>query len=297
MPLRHFLLALVVVTIWGLNFIALKIGLAEIPPILMCGLRFMFTSIPAIFFVPFPRHVKAYQVATYGIVMFALQFIFLFVGLHVGITPGMASLVMQVQLLFTILFVGLFLKEWPDSIQSLGAFISFFGIVLIAFHLDASVSFAGFVCILAAAASWGMGNLVSKKIKTPNIIGLIVWGAFFAFPLVFMTSLIIEGSQSIQFAYQHITLSGVLSLLYTVYLSTLVGYGLWNWLLSKYTVGTIVPFTLLVPIFGMVSSILFFHEPFEGWKVSSAVLVMVGLTINMSSSYIYQFWNTRLIKA
>lgn len=296
MPLRHFLLALVVVTIWGLNFIALKIGLAEIPPILMCSLRFMFTSIPAIFFVPFPRHVKVYQVASYGIVMFALQFIFLFVGLHIGITPGMASLVMQTQLLFTILFVGFWLKEWPDFIQSLGALISLMGIALIGFHLDASVTLAGFVCILVAAGSWGMGNLLTKKTKTPDIIGLIVWGAFFAFPLVLMTSLIIEGRQSILVAYQQITLTGVWSLVYTVYLSTLVGYGLWNWLLSKYTVGTIVPFTLLVPIFGMVSSVWFFHEPLDGWKATSAILVMLGLTINMLSPYISQFLNTRLIK-
>lgn len=297
MPLRHFILALVVVTIWGLNFIALKIGLEEIPPILMCSLRFMFTSIPAIFFVSFPRHVKAYQVACYGIVMFALQFVFLFMGLHWGMTPGMASLVMQIQLLFTIVFVGIFLGEWPDFIQLFGAFISLAGIVLIAFHLDASVPFSGFLCILAAAASWGMGNLLTKKIKTPDIIGLIVWGAFFAFPLVFMVSLMLEGTEGLSRAYQHLTAAGVFSLIYTVYLSTLVGYGLWNWLLSKYAVGTIVPFTLLVPIFGMVSSVLFFHEPFEGWKASSALLVMLGLTINMLSPYIYQLRNDPLLKA
>ncbi len=282
MPISHLLLTLLVVVIWGLNFIFVKLGLEEISPLLLCALRFFLASIPAVFFIK-PPSVPFRIVALYGLVMFALQFSLVFMGMHVGMTPGMASLIMQVQVFFSMFFAVLFLGEQPSISQVAGALVAFMGIGLVALHFDTNVSLLGFILILAAAATWGVGNLITKKIKTTNFIAVIVWGSFVACLPMFLLSLIFEGPHRIVTSYHHLTWQGIGSLLYIVYASTWVGYGIWNWLLGRYSVGMIVPFTLLVPVVGILSSILLLGEPFQLWKLNAGLLVISGLCINILS--------------
>jgi O-acetylserine/cysteine efflux transporter len=283
MPISHLLLTLLVIVIWGVNFIFVKLGLEEISPLLLCALRFLFASIPAVFFIK-PPDVPFRIVALYGLVMFALQFSFVFMGMHVGMTPGMASLIMQVQVFFTLFFAVLFLGEQPSIGQVVGALVSFIGIGLVAMHFDKNVSLLGFLLILAAAASWGVGNLITKKIKTTNLISVVVWSSFVACLPMFLLSLIFEGPHSFVASYNHLTWQGIGSLLYIVYASTWVGYGIWNWLLSRYPVGMIVPFTLLVPLVGILSSVLLLGEPLQLWKLVACLLVISGLCINILST-------------
>lgn len=283
MPIAHLLLLLLVIIIWGLNFIFVKLGLEEISPLLLCALRFFLASIPAVFFIK-PPAVPFRIVAAYGLVMFGLQFGFVFIGMNVGMTPGMASLIMQVQVFFSMFFAVLLLGERPSIGQVVGALVSFMGIGLVAMHFDSNVSLLGFILILAAAASWGVGNLITKKIKATNLISVVVWGSFVACLPMFTLSLIFEGPQSIVTSYNHLTWKGIGSLLYIVYASTWVGYGIWNWLIGRYPVGMIVPFTLLIPVVGILSSVLILAEPFQLWKLVSGLLVISGLCINIIST-------------
>ena len=288
MPVPHIFLAILVATIWGLNFIFIKLSLIEFHPLLLCSLRFILASVPAIFFIK-PPAMLFRLVALYGIVMFALQFAFLFVGMHIGMTPGMASLIMQVQMFFSIFFAYIALAETPKLMQIIGALISFIGIGLVGLHLDQNnITFLGFLCILAAATAWGLGNLITKMNNKINMISLVIWGNFIAFIPMAILTLIIEGPSSIIYSYNNVSIIGISSLLYTVCLSTWVGYISWNWLLSKYPMGTIVPFTLLVPIVGMLSSVLIMNEPFETWKIFTSVLVITGLYINVMSNKLYR---------
>ena len=288
MPISHVLLALLVVFVWGINFIFVKLGLDEISPLLLCALRFLLASIPAVFFIK-PPIVSFRIVAIYGLVMFALQFSLVFTGMKVGMTPGMASLIMQVQVFFSMFFAIIFLGEKPGLGQLFGALVAFTGIGLVAFHFDQNVSLLGFLCILGAAATWGIGNLITKKIKSANLIAVIAWGSFVACLPMFVLALIFEGPASFVSSYQHITIKGLSSLFYIVYISTWVGYGVWNWLLSRYPVGVIVPFSLLVPVVGILSSILVFGEPFELWKLVAGILVISGLCINILSTRYFAF--------
>jgi len=286
MPVSHILLALLVVIVWGANFIFVTFGLEEISPLLLCALRFLFASVPAVFFIKLPN-APFKIVALYGLVMFALQFAFLFVGMHAGMTTGMASLLIQVQVFFSMFFAVIFLGEQPNIGQIIGALVSFMGIGLVAMHFDSDISLAGFIFILAAAATWGIGNLITKKIKNANMIGLIVWGSFVAFVPMFFFSLIFEGPASFVSSYQHLTWRGVGSLFYIVFASTWVGYGVWNWLIARYPVGMIVPFTLLVPVVGILSSVLVLGEPFQPWKLLAGLLVISGLCINLLGSRLF----------
>ncbi len=280
MPITHLLLALLVVVIWGINYLFVKLGLDEISPLFLCAIRFILASIPAIFFIK-PPAMSFKTVALYGFVMFAMQFSLLFFGMHAGMTPGMAALVLQVQVFFSLFFAAVLLGEVLYLRQIVGALISFLGIGVVMIHLDRTASLVGFLLILAAAASWGAGNLITKKAKNINMIALVVWGSFIAAPPMLLLSLIFEGPSSMVYTYHHLTRTGITSVLYIVYASTWIGYGVWNWLLSRYPLGMIVPFTLLIPIVGVMSSVLILGEPFQAWKLLAGILVITGVCINL----------------
>lgn len=286
MPITHLFLALLVVVIWGLNFLFVKLALHEISPLFLCVLRFVLASIPAIFFIKLPA-VPFRVILSYGLIMFALQFSFLFVGMHVGMTPGMGSIIMQTQVFFSMFFAALFLGEKASIWQVFGALISFTGIGIVAMHFDKNVSLLGFGCILAAAAIWGFGNLITKRNHHVNMIALVVWGSFVAWIPLLLLSLLVEGPRTIMHTFQHLTWQSVGSLFYIVYASTWVGYGVWNWLVSRYPVGMVVPFTLLVPVVGVLSSVLLLDEPFYLWKLVAGLLVISGLFINLFGARLF----------
>jgi len=280
MPIQHFLLAIMVVVLWGVNFIFVSIALTEIPPLLLCAIRFLITSVPAIFFFKLPRE-DFKMIAIYGLVMFALQFSLLFIGMDAGMSAGMTSLIMQLQVFFSMFFAAILLGQNPRGTEIIGALISFSGIGIVAMHLDKNVTFLGFILILAAAATWGIGNLITKKLKKVNMISLIVWSSFIAFFPMMLISMIFEGLNSAQLAYQNITWLGAFSVFYIVAGSTWIGYVTWNWLVRRHPVNLIVPFTLLVPIVGLLTSALFLGEKLYTWKIVSAVLVIGGLAFNI----------------
>lgn len=288
MPISHLFLALLVVLVWGINFLFVSFGLTEISPLLLCALRFLLASVPAIFFVKLPN-ASFRIIALYGLVMFALQFALLFIGMSLGMPAGIASILIQVQVFFSMFFAIILLGEQPNIGQIIGALVSFSGIALVAMHFDKDISLAGFIFILAAAATWGIGNLITKKIKgdSNNMMALIVWGSFIACIPMFLISLAIEGSANFVSTFTHITWKGFGSLLYIVFASTWVGYGVWNWLMARYPVGMIAPFTLLVPVIAMLSSVIFLGEPFYMWKLTAGLLVLSGLCINILGSRLF----------
>ncbi|KTC65594.1 integral membrane protein (plasmid) [Legionella adelaidensis] len=283
MPISHLLCTLLVVVIWGLNFIFVKFALDEMSPLMLCALRFLLASLPAIFFIK-PPAIPFRMVATYGLIMFAMQFSFFFLGMHAGMTPGLASLVMQVQVFFSMLFAAIFLKDKPVPIQVFGALLAFGGIAIVALHCDQNVTISGFILILLAAATWGFGNLITKKAKKINMMALVVWGSFVASIPLTVLAFLFEGPETIFTSLRAISIWGVVSVLYIVYFSTWIGYGVWNWLISRYPVNTIVPFTLLVPVVGLVSSVIILDEPFQQWKLLASIMVLTGLCFHIVSA-------------
>ena len=280
MPIAHLLLTLLVVVVWGINFLFVKLALNEMTPFWLCVVRFLLASLPAMLWIK-PPQMPLRVVALYGLVMFTMQFGFVFLGMHVGMPPGMTSIVMQVQVFFSMFFAAFYLKEIPYPWQIVGAFIAFLGIGLIAMHFDSNATLSGFLCILAAAASWGAGNLITKKYHHVNMMGLVIWGSFFASIPMLVLALLFEGPQQLIQNYHQTDTLGIISVLYITYGSTWLGYGTWNWLISRYPVSTMVPFTLLIPIVGVFSSAFWLGEPLQSWKMIAGALVIGGLSINI----------------
>ena len=280
MRLHHMALALLVVAIWGINFVVIKVGLKEIPPILLCALRFFLAAFPAIFFIRRPP-VPFYMIIKFGLIMFALQFALLFSGMHAGTTAGLASLLLQIQVFFTVLLAVVFLAERPSVWQIAGALVAFSGIGFVAANIGGEVSAYGLLLIVAAAALWGVGNLMSKQFGKIDMLALVVWSSLIAWPpLLLLSSLMEPDSWRIE-VFTHISWLTVGAIGYIVYPVTLLGFAAWSWLLSRYPASTVAPFTLLVPVFGFTASTLLLDEPLQSWKIIAAALVISGLCINL----------------
>lgn len=281
MRLQHMALALLVAAIWGGNFVAIKIGLKEIPPILLSALRFFLAAFPAVLFIRRPA-AQFRMVLAFGLVMFTLQFALLFCGMQAGTTAGLASLILQLQVFFTIALAVVFLAERVTVWQIGGALTACSGIGFIAVHLGGEISMQGLVLILGAAASWGLGNLIAKKLGKVDMLALVVWGSLVAWPPLLFLSFLLESSRWGEMG-RLSELSGLTlgAVAYIVYLSTHLGYAVWNGLLSRYPASIVAPFTLLVPLFGFAGSALVFGEPLYGWKINAAMLIIAGLCINL----------------
>jgi O-acetylserine/cysteine efflux transporter len=276
----HLFLAILITAIWGFNFIMLHLGLKQVSPQTLGFIRFFGSAFPAIFFVKKPN-IPFRIILLYGFIMFALQFSFLFSGLATGVPAGIASLIMQTHVFFTIFLGLLFLNEEPNKWQIVGGIISFCGIGLIGLHLNKEIPISGLLLILGAALTWGIGNLITKKIKGVNMLSLVVWGSFVAWPPLLVSTIFIDGFDNLVYTFEHLSWVSVISIFYIIYLSTLIGFAVWSNLLARYPTAVVAPFTLLVPIFGMFCSSLFLGEPLQHWKLYAAALVISGLCINL----------------
>ncbi len=283
----HLMLAILVPAIWGLNFIFIKLALHDVPPILLTALRFLFSAFPAVLFIKKPK-IPWDLLLGYGLFMFGLQFSLLFMGLQAGIAPGLASLIAQLQIFFSMILAAVFLKEKPSIWQIMGACIAFLGMGYAWMHLTDTGSTLGFILVVAASLSWGMGNIFVKLINPKtNMMALVIWGSLVACPPLMILSYALEGYDTIISSITHCSWLTWVSLCYIVYFSTWIGYSAWSWLLRTYCVTTIVPFTLLVPLFGMLGAYLVFSESIQSWKIISALLVLLGLCIHLFGSHLF----------
>jgi len=283
MPITHQLLAVFVALIWGTNFVFIELGLNDLPPFLFASLRFAFAALPLVFFLPRPKVPWRYLIA-YGVFIGFGQFGLLFWVMGSHISPGLASLVIQVQAVFTILLALMLFKEtirWP---QMAALVVSFVGILLIAVQGNTDATPIGLAVILIAALSWAAGNLVVKRSGKVHIISFLAWSSLFAVPPLALMSYYLEGPTLINQSLASATWHAWAIVLWQTIGNTLIGYGLWNLLLQRHAAALVAPWALLVPVFGMAASGVFLYEAMPWWKWVAAILIIAGLVINLRST-------------
>ncbi|WP_191831618.1 EamA family transporter [Pseudomonas fluorescens] len=280
MPLKDLLLALVVIVVWGVNFVVIKVGLDGLPPMLLGALRFALVAFPAMLLVKRPQLPWCWLIA-YGATISLGQFAFLFEAMNNGMPPGLASLVLQSQAFFTLFFAAVFLGERLRVASVLGLLVAAGGLALIGSENGASVPFFALLLTLCAASMWAMGNIITRRFGNIDLVALVIWGGLIPPLPFFALSWWLEGPALIESALRGIGWSSILSLAYLAFVATMLGYSLWGQLLSRYPAGKVAPFSLLVPVVGLSSSALLLGErltPMQGW---GALLVMAGLLINV----------------
>jgi O-acetylserine/cysteine efflux transporter len=271
-------LALSVVFIWGTNFVVIRWGLDGLPPFLFATLRFSFSALPWLLFIRRPA-VPWHKLAAFGVLLGVGQFALLFLAMRADISPGLASLVIQVQVFFTIGLSMVALGERVRGYQLVGLLLAVAGLVVIASHLDATLTVKGLALILAAAFFWACANMVVKTVGRVDMLGFMVWTSLFAVPPLLALSLWLEGPQLIATSVVNASAGVWACVLWQAIGNTLFGYGAWNWLLARHPAATVTPMALLVPVFGMGASALSLGEPLPAWKVGAGALVLCGLVV------------------
>lgn len=278
--------ALVVVVVWGLNFVVMKWGLATLSPLVLCALRFLAASLPFLLFVRPPRHLSWGVMAAYGLVQGVGQFGLLFTGMQLGMPAGMSSVVLQTQAFITMLMAAALLGETPHRWQWLGLCIAIGGLAFIgAAHGDGAsgMTLAGFLLTVGAAAMWAGSNLLTRVAARQGPyepVSFIVWSSVFPIVPLLLLACVVDGTEAVVQQLRGLGGRELGVVAYLALLSTLLGYGLWTRLLQRYAASTVAPLSLLVPVVGLLSAMLLLGERPTAWQWMGTLGVLAGMVIN-----------------
>jgi len=280
---KDMLLGLAIIFAWGFNFVVIRWGLDALTPMMLGGLRFLVIAVIGSLFFPRPKTPLKW-IVVYALSLNFGQFAFLFTAMQFGMPAGLASLVLQSQAIFTLLFAALFFKEYVRPYQLLSIGVAASGLAVIGLHgEDTTMTVLGFAITLAAASSWALGNIVTKTISKKGYesnVNLIVWACWFPPVPFFICAYFVDGSDVMLSNILNIDWKTIATLAYLAIVATIVGYGLWSHLMSRYSAGTVAPLTLGVPVVGLASAALFLDEKIGPFQWLGIVLVLIGLIMN-----------------
>jgi O-acetylserine/cysteine efflux transporter len=288
---RDLALILVVVALWGFSFVPIKVGLREIPPFALAALRFLFAAVPLVFFVRRPR-MPAWVVVAYGVAIGVCQFGLLFLGMKLGMPAGLSSIVIQVQVFFTIGLGVAFLRERVRPENVIGAAVAALGIVVLATYKiqgGATSTLLGLFLVLLAAVGWAAGNIVAKHAAgehEADMFALVVWSSLVPpLPLAAL-AYAFEGGEAMLHAVASASVLAWGCAVFLAYAATLFGFASWARLLHRYPTALVSPFALLIPVSGLASGALFLGESLAPMQAVGAALVLAGLAVNVGGARI-----------
>lgn len=280
MPIRDFFLALLVVAIWGFNFVVIKVGVTDVPPLFLNAMRFILVVLPWVFFIKKPQTRWIY-IFGFGLFLGVIQFGLLFPAMKWGMSASLSSIVLQLQAFFTILFAFLLLGEKPKSWQIIGAVVAFCGIAIIGADRYTGGVLVPFIMVVAAASSWGVANIITKKAGQVDMLNFVVWASLVPpLPLLGL-SLLLEDHAAIWMAITQPTLPAIGAAFYLAYPTTILGFGIWNQLLKKHPASLVAPFSLMVPVFGVLSGSFFLGESMSTAAIIGGTIILLGLMLNV----------------
>jgi O-acetylserine/cysteine efflux transporter len=280
LPLSHALLALMVVAVWGTNFVVIHFAIAQFDPMLTAALRFTFATLPWVFILKRPA-VPWRDLALYGLIGGAGQFGCLFVAMQHDISPGLASLVIQMQAFFTIGLAVWLMSERVQAFQLVALALAAGGLGLVAFEAHGAATPRGLVLTLLAGLCWAGANMIVKRAGKVNALAYIVWSSLFAVPPLFALAVWHDGWASIAQAVTRATALGWTAAAWQGLGNSIFGFGVWSWLLARHPAATVTPTAMLVPVFGLGASAVMLGEPLQPWKIAATVLVLSGLALNL----------------
>lgn len=289
LPPLHAALALAVIAVWGTNFVIMKYALGHLPPLTLATLRFTFAAVPAVFFCRRPAGWG--NLAAYGLAIGVGQFGCIYVAMNGHISPGLASLVIQVQAFFTIGLAMALTGERVKGFQVAALLLAAAGLGWLMVHANAEVTPAGLGLTLAAALGWAGGNIVARRAGRVNMVAYVVWSSLFAAPALLGLALWLEGPQVMAAGILGADAGTWAAVAWQSLGNSLFGYAAWAWLLARHPAATISPLSLLVPVFGMGASAIVLHEALPGWKLTAAALVLSGLALNT----LWPMWRRRAV--
>ncbi|WP_417559285.1 EamA family transporter [Marinomonas sp.] len=278
MKLRDFGLLFALMALWGLNFSVIKLGVNSVHPLVLTALRFSFAVFPLIFFIKKPdvpwRYLIAYGLS-FGVGVWGLTTL----SIGAGVSAGMASLLLDMSVVSSLLVGWLCLNEAITRNKLLGAGLALLGLALIMYSEGGSVTGKGLVLVLMASMFWSVNGLIVKRANTKAIFAFNIWGMLFAPLPLLLLAVTFEGTQVVTELPNQFTQWTLFSALFQAYPTTLLGYWFWNKMIMKYSVSSVAPMTLLVPVFGILGGYWFYDESIETSQIIAAILILLGLFV------------------
>ncbi|MFD4690925.1 EamA family transporter [Streptomyces sp. NPDC058463] len=275
-------LAVLVAVLWGLNFLAVRVGLDHFPPFFLAALRYLVLAVPVVLFVPRPG-VPLRWLLGYGLGFGVAQFGLLFLAIEQGMPSGLASVVVQASAPFTVLLGALLLRERVSGRQLAGIGLAVLGMAVIAVDRARTAPLLPLVLTVLAALGWAVGNLASRRAKPRYPLRFALWMAVIPPLPLLALSAVMEGPgtgwRALGSAFGPDGWPGLVALVYIAVLGSVVGSGIWTALLKRYPAGVVAPFSMLVPVVGMAGAWLALHERPTGWAVAGAVAVVAGVLL------------------
>jgi O-acetylserine/cysteine efflux transporter len=281
---KDIFLAILITAIWGANFSIIKLGLASVDPFVLAGLRFTLCAFPAVLFVRRPN-VDVRYLVSYGLLFGVGLWGVVNLGIQAGLSAGIASLVLQFSAFFTILLGSAVFKESISKYQFAGMVATLLGLACIITITDGSTALLGILLVIVGALCWSTANIIIKKSGTTDALAFLVWSSMFSPIPLFAIAFLQHGAVGYATDFR-LDWRAIFSILFQAYPTTLFGYGIWNMLLKRYPVSTVAPLSLLVPIFGMLGSMLIFGEHIGMVKVLATGLIVLGLAIGLYGKHI-----------
>jgi O-acetylserine/cysteine efflux transporter len=277
MQWRHTGLAVLVAAAWGLNFVVIDLALGHFPPLLLAALRFALVAVPGVFLVRRPA--AGWRIiASVGLFLGVGYFGLLFLGMHLGMPAGMSSVVLQSQAAFTILFAALFLKEALRWTRIVGTVTASAGVGVIGLtSVAGGPPLFALGLVVVSAACWAASNVCIRGARLSSSIDMLIWSSLVPPLPLAVLSLFVEGPVAIATSFTGIDAAGVSALAYLVVVATLFGFGAWNSLLGRYDASAVAPYSLLVPVFGLLSAFLILDEWPGPAELAGAGIIVVGL--------------------
>jgi O-acetylserine/cysteine efflux transporter len=286
MSTKDLVIALIVVTVWGANFTVIRLGLEGVPPLLLVSLRFSLAVFPAILIIKRPE-IKLYHLLTYGFSVGIGQFVCLFYAIHLGMPAGVASVVLQSQAFFTMLFAYMLLGESFSCRQIVGLILAAAGLYLVAGGAVKSpaIPLGALLLTLMGAAFWGISNIVVRHAtmaaaaqgKKINMLSLVVWSSLVPPVPLFLLSLLVDSPETVFHTVTHLNALSLFSIAYLAFGATILGYGLWSYLLGKYQANRVAPLSLLIPVAGLITAQVVLGEHLLLIQWAGCLLVVAGL--------------------
>ncbi|NWB86276.1 EamA family transporter [Pseudomonas gingeri] len=286
-------LGLLVTIIWGSNFSVIELGLEQLDPFLLTALRFTCCALPLVFFMKRPAGVSLTAIAGYGLLFGVGLWWVVNYAMHLGLTPGLASLILQFSAFFTIFLSAWLLKEKIAGPQIAGVILASLGLLSIIHFTEGQAVLTGTVLVLLAALSWSACNLIVKQTRPGDMVAFIVWSSLFAAPPLFLMTWLAKGSAPFYQLGTNLTPAAIFSVLFQAYVTTLFGYRVWNNLMKKYPSSMVAPLSLMVPISGVTTSWLMFDESIGPYKLASIVVILLGIALFINAALIANWLQAR----
>ncbi len=274
LPMIGVLLAVTVV--WGFNFAVVKTGLSIMPPIAFVALRFAVVGVMLLPWLRWPQR-RFPDLVFLSVILGVVHFSLMFTGMR-GLDVATASIAIQLQVPFAAILAAIFFKETLHWRRLTGMAIAFAGVVLIAGEPRLFGDLLPLFLVIAAACTWASATIQIKRIGDDvDVLALNGWVALLAAPQLALLSWAIEDGQLAAIAAADWRLW--LSVAFQALLVTIFGYSVWYRLMRRFSVNQVMPFTLLVPLFGVLSGVIFFDDQLTLLMLIGGLCTIVGVAI------------------